>query len=59
MEMTIIETKEDARSKAIDFQSWTSTQSFSYEDSIKWARYFTGLASQFGLYNEFKENGII
>ena len=59
MEMTNIKTKEDARSKAIDFQSWASNQSLSYEDLINWEGYFNNLANKFGLVDEFSENGII
>ena len=59
MEMTNIETKEEAKSKAIAFQSWQSNQSLSYEDLANWGTYFSNLASKFGLVDEFSENGII
>lgn len=59
MEMTKIKTKEEARSKAIDFQSWQSTQALSYEEVTNWVTYFSNLASKFGLVDEFSENGII
>lgn len=59
MEMTNIKTKEKARSKAVDFQSWQSNQSLSYEDLTNWGTYFNNLANKFGLVDEFSENGII
>ncbi len=59
MEMTNIKTKEEARSKAIDFQSWQSAQALSYEEVANWGTYFSNLASKFGLVDEFSENGII
>jgi len=59
MEMKIIETKEEARQQAIEWQQWSSEQSLSYEDLWEWNRYFTNLADKFGLTDEFEENGII
>jgi len=59
MKMTNIKTKEEARSKAIDFQSWQSNQVLSYEELANWTTYFSNLASKFGLVDEFLENGII
>lgn len=59
MKMTNIKTKEEARSKAVDFQSWQSNQSLNYEDLTNWGTYFNNLASKFGLKDEFSENGII
>lgn len=59
MKMINIKTKEEARSKAIDFQSWQSDQFLSYEEVNSWVMYFSDLASNFGLEDEFSENGII
>ena len=59
MKMTNIKTKEEAISKAIDFQSWQSNQSLSYTDVINWASYFDNLAREFNLADEFSENGLI
>ena len=59
MEMTNIKTKEEARDKAIAFQSWQSNQSLSYGDLINWSSYFDNLARRFDLTDEFSENGII
>ena len=59
MEMTNIKTKEEAKNKAIAFQSWQSNQSLSYADLINWSNYFDNLAREFDLIDEFSENGII
>ncbi len=59
MKMTKVKTKEQAISKAIDFQSWQSNQSLSYKDVINWASYFENLAREFDLADEFSENGLI
>ncbi len=59
MKMTDIKTKEEARSKAIDFQSWQSNKALSYEEIANLGTYFNNLASKFGLVDEFSENGII
>ena len=56
---TEIKTKEEARQKAIDFQTWASNQSLTYKDISDWQSYFLSLASRFNLTKEFKENGII
>jgi hypothetical protein len=52
-------TKEEARQFAIDWQLWQSEQSLSYEQVADWQDYFAVLARQFGLTDEFRENGII
>lgn len=59
MEMTKVKTKEQAISKAIEFQSWQSNQSLSYADVINWASYFDNLAREFDIEDEFLENGLI
>lgn len=59
MKMTKVKTKEQAISKAIDFQSWQSNQSLSYEEIINWASYFDNLAREFDCEEEFSENGLI
>lgn len=54
-----IETQEQAREVAIDWQSsWQDTQ-YSYGELIEWQDYFTELGKKFNLTDEFKENGII
>ena len=57
--MATVKTKEDARQRAIDWQSWQSTQSLSYAELVDWNTYFENLADKFGLLEEFKENGIL
>ena len=59
MKMTNIKTKEEARNKAIAFQSWQSDQALSYGELVNWTSYFGNLAREFGLVDEFAENGII
>lgn len=59
MKMTKVKTKEEAISKAIDWFDWQSTQSLSYSELVKWSAYFTHLANEFDLKEEFTENGII
>lgn len=58
-QMTKVKTKEEAISKAIDFQAWQSNQSLSYEEVANWGRYFNDLANEFDLVDEFSENGLI
>lgn len=52
-------TKDEARQFAIDWQNWSSERSMAYSELTDWQEVFRELASQFGLYDEFKENGII
>lgn len=59
MQRTEIVNKEDARQKAIDWQQWQSIQSLSYSELAEWADYFQQLGIEFGLTEEFVENGII
>jgi hypothetical protein len=54
-----VSTKEEARSRAIDWQTWASEQSLSYSELMDWQVYFEALAVKFDLLEEFKENGII
>lgn len=54
-----IETAEEARQFAIDWQSWQSEKELSYGELNEWQDMFVGLANTYGLYDEFKENGII
>ena len=51
--------KENARQRAIDFQSDFCINSYSYEELSEFAEYFTKLAKRYGLITEFRENGII
>jgi hypothetical protein len=59
MKMTKVTTEDEARNKAIDWQSWQQEQSLSYSELSEWQDYFTGLASKFNLTAEFSENGIV
>lgn len=52
-------TVQEARNKAIEWQSWASGQDLSYDELANWQRYFATLAYHFNLTEEFKENGII
>jgi isoleucyl-tRNA synthetase len=54
-----INTQEEARQYAIDWQTWQSEQSLSYGEIAEWQGIFTTLAYKFGLFEEFVENGII
>ena len=54
-----IKTEEEARQTAIDFQSWASRESLSYQEVSNFNGYFETLAKKFNLTEEFKENGII
>ena len=66
MEKIIVNTAEEARQYAIDWQNWTSEQNevgkeptLYTSDLVEWQDYFTDLAEKFDLLEEFEENGII
>lgn len=59
MKQTIVKTKDEARQKAIDWQSWQADKNLSYSELISWSNYFERLAIQFDLTLEFMENAII
>jgi len=52
-------TQDEARSYAIEWQQWASTQNLSYGELAEWGQIFIELAHKFDLGKEFKENGII
>jgi len=54
-----INTKEDARQYAKDWQVWQSEQDLSIGEVVDWQNFFDQLATQYNLTTEFKENGII
>lgn len=54
-----ITTAEEARSYAIEWQTWQTEQDLSYQELSEWGNYFEELATKFDLTDEFKENGII
>ena len=51
--------KENARNKAVEWQSSFYDQNYSYGELAYYGEYFSRLAKQYGLVREFKENGII
>ena len=53
-----IETREQARDLAIEWQQWQSGQSLSYDEVAVWEDFFAALAERFGLAEEFRENAI-
>lgn len=58
-EITSIQTAGEAREIAITWQDWNSKHEISYGELVEFQVYFEDLANVFGLYDEFKENGII
>lgn len=54
-----IETAEEARQYAIDWQKWVSEQNLSLGELAEWHDIFIELADRFDLREEFEENGII
>ncbi len=58
-EITSVKTESEARQLAIDYQNWSSLYELSYGELNEFQAYFVDLANCFGLYDEFKENGII
>jgi hypothetical protein len=60
MKMTKVNSADEARDKAIDWQVWAGEQSLSYGELAEWAYYFDKIADKFPeLREEFTENGII
>ena len=56
---TKIETQDQARELAIDWQNWQAEQSLYMSELVEWTAFFEELAERFDLTDEFKENGII
>lgn len=54
-----VQSADEARELAIDWQQWQSEQALSYGDLAEFASYFAELAERFDLTDEFRENGII
>jgi hypothetical protein len=54
-----VQSAEEARELAIDWQNWQSDQALSIGDLAEFASYFEELAAKFDLADEFRENGII
>ena len=51
--------KENARNKAIEWQSSFCEHDYSYGELAYWQDYFERLGRVYGLTKEFRENGII
>lgn len=51
--------KENARNKAVEWQSDFCNHDYSYGELAYYGNYFSRLAKRYGLVREFKENGII
>lgn len=58
-ELTSVKTASEARLLATVWQDWNSKREISYGELVVFQDYFIDLANCFGLYDEFKENGII
>lgn len=58
-EIKQINTPEEARQFAIDWQNWISDQNLSQGEMLQWWAIFNKLALKFHLVREFKSNGII
>lgn len=52
-------TAQEARTYAMDWQSWMSNKNLSYGEMAEWEAIFRELAERFDLTEEFEENGII
>tara|TARA_R100001443_G_scaffold113493_1_gene128267 strand:- start:624 stop:803 length:180 start_codon:yes stop_codon:yes gene_type:complete len=52
-------TKEQAREQAINFSVKFNDKQFSYYELMKVSEHFEKTGKQFGLLDEFKENGIV
>lgn len=59
MDKREINTEDEARQYAIDWQNWQAEQSMSYGELAEWQDVFTRLGVRFNLTEEFQENGII
>lgn len=59
MDKKEINTQEEARDYAIEWQKWSAEQSLSYGELAEWGDIFTRLGVRFNLTEEFQENGII
>ena len=54
-----INTREEARQYAIDWQNWASEAKMSYEELLEWQSEMRDVALNWGLQEDFEENGII
>jgi len=54
-----IQTRDEARQYAIEWQQWASEQGLSYGELAEWRAILAELAERFDLTDGFRENGII
>lgn len=59
MEKRTITTQEEARQYAIDWQNWASNNKMYMSEMAEWQEEMLRIALDWGLAEEFKENGII
>lgn len=59
MKMITVNTADEARQQAIDWQASFEHKDYSYSELYEWSMYFKQLANKYDLITEFKENGII
>lgn len=57
--LATIQSEEEARDFAIEWQKWSGENSMYYSEMMEWAEFFTELGKKFNLMKEFEENGII
>lgn len=55
---TYAEKKENLRNFAIEWQQDSAENNLSWKEMIYWQGWFEQMGRQFGLLNEFRENGI-
>lgn len=58
-DLATIETREQARDYAINWQHWFSERDSYMSEVADWGSAFEALAEKFDLTDEFRENGII
>ena len=54
-----INSQEEARQFAIDWQNWSSKNKLYMSELVEWHEFFVNLATNWDLIEEFEENGII
>lgn len=54
-----IDSADEARDHAQEWQTWASEQALSYGELSTYQAYFERLGKRFNLTDEFKENGIL
>lgn len=59
LDVLLVETQEQARDLAIEWQNWFGERSMSWGEVAEWSSAFETLGEKFDLTDEFRENGII